>query len=128
MKTFVAQHKRRGLAIVISDLYDPEGFEDGINQLRYGQFEPHVIQLFDPQELTPGVLGDVRLVDDETGETREVTLTPRLLERYAVAHRDFRRRIREFCTEKQVPYHPIETSTPFDEAVLGILRRGALVA
>src|SRR4051812_41053022 len=31
MKTFVAQHKRRGLAVLLSDLYDPAGFERGIN-------------------------------------------------------------------------------------------------
>ena len=128
MKAFVAQHKRRGVVIVISDLYDPSGFEDGINQLRYGQFEPHVIQLFDPSEVSPRVLGDVRLVDNETGEVREVTLTPQILRRYATVHREFRDRIRDFCTEKQVPYHPVETSTPFDDALLGILRRGALVA
>ena len=31
MKTFVAQNKRRGLAVLVSDLYDPQGFEKGIN-------------------------------------------------------------------------------------------------
>src|SRR5580700_2086345 len=31
MKTFVAQNKRRGLAVLVSDLYDPRGFEKGIN-------------------------------------------------------------------------------------------------
>ncbi len=29
MKTFVAQNKRRGLAVLVSDLYDPAGFERG---------------------------------------------------------------------------------------------------
>ncbi len=48
MRTFVAQNKRRGVAILISDLYDPEGFEGGINTLRYNKFEPYVIQVFDP--------------------------------------------------------------------------------
>ncbi len=32
MRTFVAQNKRRGVAILISDLYDPEGFKEGINR------------------------------------------------------------------------------------------------
>ena len=128
MKTFVAQNKRRGVAILISDLYDPEGFEGGINTLRYHKFEPYVIQVFDPVEVRPPLHGDVRLVDNETGDVREVTITPRVLERYAAAHAEYRARIEDFCTQKQVPYYSVETSTPFDEAVLDILRRGGMVA
>lgn len=127
MRSFVAQNKRRGVAILISDLYDPEGFEGGINTLRYAKFEPYVIQVFDPSEVRPPLHGDVRLVDNETGEVREVTITPRVLERYASAHAAYRARIEEFCTQKQVPYHAVETSTPFDEAILDLLRRGGLV-
>ncbi len=128
MRTFVAQNKRRGVAILISDLYDPEGFEGGINTLRYNRFEPYVVQVFDPSEVRPPLHGDVRLVDDETGEVREVTITPRVLERYAKAHAEYRARIADFCTSKQVPYYAVETSVPFDEAILDILRRGGLVA
>ena len=127
MKTFVARNKRRGVAILISDLYDPEGFEGGINTLRYHKFEPYVIQVFDPVEVRPPLHGDVRLVDNETGEIREVTITPRVLERYAAAHEAYRRRIDDFCRQKQVPYYAVETTTPFDEAILDILRRGGLV-
>lgn len=128
MRTFVAQNKRRGVAIVISDLYDPDGFEAGINTLRYAKFEPLVIQVFDPLEVRPPLHGDVRLVDNETGEVREVTITPRVLERYAAAHAAYRARIQDFCTQKQVPYHAVSTETPFDEAILDLLRRGGLVA
>lgn len=128
MKTFVAQNKRRGVAILISDLYDPDGFEGGINTLRYHKFEPYVIQVFDPVEVRPPLHGDVRLVDNETGEVREVTITPRVLERYAAAHASYRKRIEDFCTSKQVPYYAVETSTPFDEAILTLLRRGGMVA
>lgn len=128
MRTFVAQNKRRGVAILISDLYDPNGFQGGINTLRYANFEPFVIQVFDPIEVRPPLHGDVRLVDNETGEVREVTITPRVLERYAAAHAEYRSRIQDFCTAKQVPYFAVETSTPFDEAILDILRRGGLIA
>lgn len=126
MKTFVAQHKRRGVAVLISDLYDPAGFEEGINTLRYHKFEPIVLQVVDPAEVRPKLHGDVLLVDDETGEEREVTVTPALLDRYAKAHTAYRARIERFCTEKQVAFAGLETSVPFDEAVLSLLRRGGL--
>ncbi len=37
LRTFVAQHKRRGLAVLFSDLYDPAGFEAGVNMLRFNK-------------------------------------------------------------------------------------------
>jgi uncharacterized protein (DUF58 family) len=127
MRAFAAQNKRRGVAILISDLYDPRGFEEGLNVLRYQKFETHVIQVFDPGEVRPPLHGDVRLVDEETGEARDVTVTPRVLERYAQAHADYRASIERFCAEKQVAWHAVETSTPFDEAILRILRRGGML-
>lgn len=126
-RAFVAQNKRRGVVVVISDLYDPAGLEDGVNTLRYAKFEPYVLHIIDPEEVHPPLHGDVVLVDDETGERREVTVTPRLLARFEAAHRTWRRRIETFCREKQVPYYPLDTTLPFDEAVLHILRRGEMI-
>ena len=42
------QHKRRGLAVLLTDLYDPAGLERGINVLRYAKFEPFVLHVVDP--------------------------------------------------------------------------------
>lgn len=128
LRTFAAQNKRRGVAILISDLYDPKSFEDGINQLRYAKFDPYVLHIIDPADARPPLHGDVRLVDHETGETREVTVTPRILEKFAQAHRRYQQQIEEFCGNKQVTYHALTTDVPFDEAVLRILREGGLLA
>src|SRR5262245_10703899 len=88
MKTFVAQHKRRGLAVILSDLYDPAGFERGINVLRYNRFEPFVLHMADETDAKPDLKGDVRVYDCETGEEREVTVTPKVLERYGQAYHE----------------------------------------
>lgn len=127
MRTFVAQHKRRGVAILLSDLYDPAGFEEGINVLRFGKFEPYVLHVLDPADRRPPLHGDVVLVDEETGEPREVTVTPRVLARYEAAYEAWRQRIERFCRDKQVPYYALETGVPFDEAVLHVLRRGEMI-
>lgn len=126
-RTFVAQNKRRGIAVLISDLYDPDGFEKGINTLRYGKFETGVIQVFDKVEAEPQLHGDLSLVDCETGEVREVTITNRVLAKYAEVHRQYRERIEGFCREKQVAHFVADTTIPFDELVLRVLRRGGLL-
>ena len=127
MKTFVAQHKRRGLAVLISDLYDPAGFERGINALRYAKFEPFVLHVVDAKEARPELKGDVRLYDCETGEEREVTVTDSLLEDMARAFADYQRSIERFCTSRQVPYFAADVSVSFDELVLRVFRRGGFL-
>jgi uncharacterized protein (DUF58 family) len=127
ISTFVAQNRRRGVAVLISDLYDTEGFEAGIDQLRFAKFETHVLHVVDPSDTIPTALGDVELVDAESGERRLATLSPAALQRYAQARTAYLERVRRFCVRKQVPLHEVDTRTPPDEAVLGILRRGGLV-
>ena len=127
LKTFVAQHKRRGLAVLISDLYDPAGFEGGINMLRFNKFEPYVLHIVDPRESKLVLKGDVRIYDCETGDEREVTVTPKLLERMQRAWGEYRDQVERFCTTRQVPYFAADVDTPFDELVLRVFRRGGFL-
>ena len=127
IRTFAAQNKRRGLAILVSDLYDPAGFEDAINQLRYAKFDPHVLHIVDPSESKPALHGDVQIVDCETGEAREITVTPRLLAQFEKAREAYLKEIEDFCGEKGVAYFRMSTDVPFDEAVLHVLRGGGLL-
>src|SRR5690349_13399349 len=127
MKTFVAQHKRRGLAVLLSDLYDPAGFERGINVLRYNKFEPFVLHIVDTHDARPELKGDVRVYDCETGEEREVTVTAKVLERYGQAYEEYLDEIQRFCTSKQVAYFRADVNTPFDELILRVFRRGGFL-
>jgi uncharacterized protein (DUF58 family) len=127
LRTFAAQHKRKGLAVILSDLYDPEGFEQGINVLRYARFEPFVLHIVDPSDARPNVAGDVRVYDCETGEEREVTVTAKVLERYAKAYQDYLDEVQRFCTSKQVSYFRADVNMPFDELILRVFRRGGFL-
>ena len=124
---FVAAHKRRGLAVLISDLYDPQGFENGINVLRYNKFEPYVIHIVDPTEAIPRLQGDVQIRDCETGASREVTVPDGLLRRLAQAMRDYHQEIDRFCARSQVTYFPADVNTSFDELVLNVFRHGGFL-
>ncbi len=127
LKTFVAQNKRRGLAVLLSDLYDPEGFERGINVLRYNKFEPFVVHIVDPAESAPKLQGDVLLYDCETGDEREVTVTPKVLGRFAAAHHEYMQSIARFCATRQVSHIEASVAVPFDELILRVFRRGGFL-
>jgi len=127
LKTFALQHKRRGLAVLFSDLYDPAGFEAGINVLRFNKFEPYVVDLVDRSEARPALKGDVRIYDCETGEERELTVTDSMLDKMQRAVSEYRANVERFCAEKQVPYFAADVDTPFDELVLRVFRRGGFL-
>jgi uncharacterized protein (DUF58 family) len=127
MKTFVAQNKRRGLAVLVSDLYDPAGFEKGINVLRYNRFDPFVVHVVDPAEGRPKLNGDVLVYDCETGDEREVTVTARVLERFSEAYTRYHADIDRFCATHQVPYVTASVEVPFDELILRVFRRGGFL-
>jgi hypothetical protein len=127
MKTFVTQNKRKGLAVLISDFYDPAGFEEGINTLRYNRFEPFVLQAYDIREAHPHLHGDLALVDCETGETKEVTISRALLEAYEAEHEKYCKDLELFCTKRAVPFFRTHTNIPFDELVLKIFRVGGFL-
>jgi uncharacterized protein (DUF58 family) len=127
LKSFVAQNKRRGLAVLISDLYDPAGFERGINVLRYNKFDPFVVHIVDPQEARPKLHGDVLLYDCETGDEREVTVTQKVLDRFNEIHKAYTEEIARFCTGRQVPYIRADVDVPFDELILRVFRRGGFL-
>jgi uncharacterized protein (DUF58 family) len=127
LRTFVAQHKRKGLAVLISDLYDPKGFEKGINVLRYNKFEPFVLHVVDQDERKLEMRGDVRIYDCETGDEREVTVTQNVLSLYARAYDEYLDVVSRFCTKKQVSYFRADVEVPFDELILRVFRRGGFL-
>src|SRR3984957_5526757 len=65
-RNVVHRGQRRGLAVVVSDLFDPNGFARGLDLLRHHRYEPHVVQLYDRREAEPDIKGDVELFDVES--------------------------------------------------------------
>lgn len=126
-ESFIHRYKRKGLAIVISDFYDPDGFEEGINSLRYNGFEPFVLQIYDQREVNPNFHGDLTLVDCETGAAKEITVSKSLLDAYKREHDKYCDELSNYCSSKGIPYFRTHTQIAFDELVLRIFRVGGFL-
>jgi uncharacterized protein (DUF58 family) len=111
-----------GLAVVMSDLLDPAGFEAGVRALLERRFDVHVIHLLDPEEVNPEFSGDLRLVDSETGELRELTVDGEALRTYRERLREFLERVEAFCRARELGYHRVVTDTPVEQFVLSQLK------
>lgn len=127
-RRFIALERRRGVVIVVSDLYDIDGVIPAVRYLKSRRHDVYVIHVMDKEELDPQVRGDLRLVDSESGAHKDLTVTDALRARYKVAFEENCKRVEAFCQGSEVGYVRALTSIPFDELVLKILKRGGLVA
>lgn len=125
-RAFCTRTKRRGLALLISDLYDPAGVPAAIDVLRRARFEPRVIRIVDAGEASGLAPGEYELVDIETERTRRMAITPEVNAAYRAARAREAFALRRACLERSVPLHVIETRATLEEVVLSKLRHAGL--
>jgi uncharacterized protein (DUF58 family) len=126
-KGFVHRTQRRGLAVVVSDLYDPAGFERGLDLLRHHRYEPHLVQIYDRQEADPKLLGDLELFDIETNTIRKVTITERNLRQYRAIYDRFQESVQQYCNSYGLGCTRTSTEVPFDALILKMMRMAGAV-
>jgi uncharacterized protein (DUF58 family) len=126
-RVLLQRRPRRGLIVVISDLYDPRGFEKGLDVLRYHGDEVQVVHMTDPSESNPSLLGDIELQDCETGSLRTVTVTEKHLRAYREVYTAFLKNSERACRQREIGYLHSTTDVPFEELVLRMLREAQVV-
>ena len=124
---YAAQSRSPGIAVVFSDFYD-DGWFQGLQALRARRFQIVLCHILTPDETSPAIAGEVRLVDAETGEAREVSVSPVLIEQYHHAFNAYCARLEDAAKRYDMTYVRISTSQPLLDAiqrltgVAGILR------
>jgi uncharacterized protein (DUF58 family) len=116
---------RTGLAVVISDLFDEHGFQGGLDQLRYRRFDAHVLQLHDPQEADPGLLGDIELEDIETESVQMVTVTEKNMRAYRQLFQQHQHAVRDYCATYNLGITQSPSTVAFDDLVINMMRASA---
>jgi uncharacterized protein (DUF58 family) len=114
--------RQAGVAIVLSDLLDPVGYEAGLTALLGRGFQVNVVQILAPEEINPTTYGDLRLVDSETGGLQEVTFGKFRLKSYQRTLQNFIQRLREFCTQRGVNHFTAGSNTDLQDLLLKQLR------
>lgn len=123
LKDYALRAGRPGLCIIISDLFTPTGYHDGLNTLLGKGFEIAVIHVLSPDEVEPPLAGDLRLMDVETGTPQEVTVDAAMRDLYIRRLAAWREDLRADFVKRGVHYVPVETSTPWEKVILYDLRR-----
>ena len=128
VNSFVLRPQRRGLAVVVSDLFDPSGYERGLDLLRHRTYEPHLIQIHDPAEAKPNLLGEIELVDIETDSLRKVTITERALREYRRVFSEFQTGVAAYGKKYGLGCTQTTNDVNFEDLVLRMMRTARAVS
>lgn len=127
LQDYALRGRRPGLAILLSDLLSPNGYQDGVSALQARGYEVALLHILSQDELEPPLVGDVKLVDAETGDEAEITLDASTLDAYRARVEAWQGEINQFCSYRGVHYIPITTDQPWEQLVLQTLRTQGLV-
>jgi len=127
-KEFAARPRQTGLAVIISDFLDTNAADVGLKILRSLGHDVFAVHVTSRAERDPGSLGDVRFVDAETGELRDLEVTPRLADAYARAWESHTEELARFCGRYGIGYVRADAERPFEEIVLKAFRQGRFLA
>ncbi|MBN1876181.1 MAG: DUF58 domain-containing protein [Anaerolineae bacterium] len=123
LQVYAAQPLRPGLILLLTDGYDPLGVAQGLAALAGCGHEVVLLHLLTPDELAPDLRGDLRLVDVETGDKREITLDRSLLDAYQHRLSAWQSELRALAGRHGGRYVLLRTDLPLHTLLLDTLRQ-----
>lgn len=127
IKDYATRAGRPGLCFIISDMFSPTGYMDGLNTLLGKGYEVVLLHVLSPDEVIPPLNGDLRLVDIETGMAQEVSVDSTMREIYVRRLEAWREDMRTECVKRGVHYLPLVTDALWEKVILYDLRRLGVV-
>ncbi|HLJ55142.1 MAG TPA: DUF58 domain-containing protein [Chthonomonadaceae bacterium] len=126
LKRFASTVRYKGVAVVISDFFDPD-WQAGIKALLARGYQVAALHVLAEEELKPTLLGDLRIIDSETGESKEMSVNPQLLARYYQTLNGFCGEVEAFCHRYGIDYLRASSALPFEDLVLKYMRQTGMV-
>lgn len=126
LRAYGRRSSEPGVTFLISDLLAPS-IESGMRALIDHHYELVILHLLSPQELEPPMIGDLNLIDRETGEEIPITLNQEALDRYRARLAEWRQEIEHMCLRVGAIYEPVSSADRLEHVLFDRLRqRGAL--
>ena len=127
IRTYALRQRGRGVYVIISDFLDEGGFEAPLKRLCATRSDIYVIQVLAPEEITPQLSGDLKLIDSESESATEISVSRGLMKRYFQNRDAFIEQVRTYCLGHGMSHFLVSSQTPVENVLLDVLRRGGLI-
>ena len=112
-----------GVMVVLSDFLFKEGYDSGLRRLIGRQYDLYAIQVLCPQELSPDLSGELKLIDIEDADAAEITVSAALSKYYKRNLTAYCNELKDFCTSRGAVYVLANSADSVESLVLNYLRR-----
>jgi uncharacterized protein (DUF58 family) len=109
--------KSRGISVVISDFFTKGSLEELIKYLSYKKQHIILIQVLSEEELNPEFGGQVRLIDSETREEVNLTITPKLMKLYEAKLKGMEATMKEWAKRYGAVFVKVSSSEELQKVV-----------
>ena len=109
-----------GLAVVLSDFFEPGAGVRGLQYLVYRGLVPVVLQVVAREEISPELAPDCELFDIERPDGQRLVVDAGVLAAYRTRLAQHEASLREFCAAHKCPFGRLVSDMPFPR-VIGLL-------
>lgn len=127
VRRFCLKNTGKGIVILITDLMNKTGYEAALKMLVAREMDIYLIHILSPEELQPNLTGDLKLLDAEDADMREVSISASLLQRYRLTLDAFLESAKSFCNRRSIAYVSVRSDQQIDPLLNEYLRSRGLV-
>ncbi|SHH96907.1 DUF58 domain-containing protein [Clostridium grantii] len=106
-----------GVAIIISDFFTKGNLEEIVKYLIFKKQQVILIHILSNEELNPELQGQIRLIDSETQESKNIFITSQLLNKYKNHLKEFSNNIKEFSKKLGADYIFVSSNDEIEKVV-----------
>lgn len=113
----------QGVSFLFSDLFmnSASDWQEAIKLLQYAKQEIILVWILSQEEVKPKERGSIRLLDAETGESRDIDLTPQIVTQYEKVLHQYELEIKEFCKKRGITIVKLLENTPLLQGINAVL-------
>ena len=124
---FLSQTRESGVVFIISDFLGSDEYKEGLAKLVYRGDEVTAIQVLDPSDTSPPMVGTTRIVDVESSQRLTLTIGHRTKEEYERRFREFQATLKAFLLSRRITHFQVTTDRSMERFIHEDLRGGGVL-
>lgn len=116
--------RRAGVTWIFSDGLYEQGLEQLLANLQARQQQVVFVHIIHGEELEPQLEGELRLIDIETTQAKEVAMSQSIMEHYKQGVAMFIDHLRTACERRGITYYRMNCSEPLPDGFMKLLEQG----
>ncbi|MDR7315614.1 DUF58 domain-containing protein [Brevibacillus nitrificans] len=116
-----------GISIFLSDFLFESGYEQGLAFLQAAKQDVILVQILAEEERNPGYQGELRLLDSETWQAKEVSMTGAMMEQYRKSVQEYQEQLAAFAYGRGIAFLSVEAEQQVESIVFQVFRRAGII-